>query len=176
MKRLLSIAMMLMLMVSVSDIYAQKTPASPREKAEGEINGVKVTVDYGSPAVKGREIWGGLEKYDVVWRAGANATTAVTFSDAVEIGGEVVEAGTYGLYIIPRENEDWTVIINTDWDREKHGAWGAYSYKKENDVVRVDITPEFVDENQERLSYSVEDGGISFAWEKARLMLPVDSN
>ncbi|MDX1627366.1 MAG: DUF2911 domain-containing protein [Fulvivirga sp.] len=152
----------------------QKEPvASPRKQAEGTLGEVQVIVDYGSPAVKNREIWGGLEEYGVVWRAGANETTSVAFNEDVVIGGEVVKAGKYGLYMIPKENEDWVVILNTDWDREKHGAWGAYNYTPENDVVRIEVTPEWAEENQERLEYVVVDDGIDFAWEKARITIPV---
>jgi len=147
--------------------------ASPRKKAEGEIGGVSVVVDYGSPGVKDRKIWGGLEEYGVVWRAGANETTAVKFSEDVKIGSKKVAAGKYGLYMIPNENADWEVIFNKDWDREEHGAWGAYNYNAENDVARVKVTPEWVEENQERLVYTVEEGGIGFAWEKAKFTIPV---
>jgi len=149
--------------------------ASPRKQAEGTLaGGVEVKVDYGSPGVKDRKIWGGLEDYGVVWRAGANETTAITFGADVTINGTKVEAGTYGLYIIPKENADWTVIINTDWDREKHGAWGAYNYNEDHDVVRVDVTPTMTDEVQERLMYTVQDDGVGFAWEKVRLTLPIE--
>ena len=49
--------------------YAQK---SPRKEATGSINKANITIDYSSPSVKGRTIWGGLEKYGKVWRAGAD--------------------------------------------------------------------------------------------------------
>ena len=147
--------------------------ASPRKKAEGDINGVNVVVDYGSPAVKERKIWGGLEEYGVVWRAGANETTAVTFSEDVMLGDAMVKAGKYGVYMIPNENAEWVFILSTDWDREKHGSWGAYNYTEENDVVRLEVMPEWVEDNQERLTYTIENDGLGFAWEKARLNIPV---
>jgi len=149
--------------------------ASPRKKAEGTIDGVSVVMDYGSPAVKDRKIWGGLEEYGVVWRAGANETTAVEFGSDVMIDGTRVEAGKYGIYLIPNENADWIVILNTDWDREKHGSWGAYNYTEENDVLRVEVSPEWSEDNQERLTYTIEADGLGFAWEKARLKVPVSN-
>jgi len=147
--------------------------ASPRKKAEGTIEGVKVTVDYGSPGVKDRKIWGGLEEWGVVWRAGANETTSIEFGSDVNIDGTKVSAGKYGVYMIPNENGDWTFILNTDWSREKHGSWGAYNYSEANDVLRVDLEPKWVEENQERLQYEMKEGGIAFAWEKARLFIPI---
>lgn len=150
------------------------TIESPRKQAAGHIGDVKVVVDYGSPGVKRRKIWGKLEPYGKVWRAGANETTSIEFSKDVKINGTDVPAGKYGFYLIPNENEDWIAIFNTDWSREKHSAWGAYNYTPEHDVVRVKVTPEWAKKNQERLTYTVEDDGIHFAWAKARLTIPVE--
>ena len=54
----------------------------------------EITVDYSSPGVKGRKIWGGLVPYDQMWRAGANPATKVTFSKDVTFAGKPVPAGT----------------------------------------------------------------------------------
>lgn len=160
--------------VEVTDEEQDDAPiASPRKNAEGVIDGVNVVVDFGSPAVKDRKIWGGLEEYGVVWRAGANETTSINFSEDVQIGDKRVEAGKYGIFMIPNENAPWVVILSTDWDREKHGSWGAYNYTEENDVVRVEVSPEWSEENQERLTYTIEADGLGFAWEKARLTVPI---
>lgn len=147
--------------------------ASPRQQAQGQVGEVSIRVDYGSPAVKGREIWGGLEAYGKVWRAGANETTSIEFTGDVTIGDTKIAAGKYGFYLLPNENEDWVAIINTDWSREEHGAWGAYNYNESNDIVRVNISPEWVEDVQERLQYGVGDTGITLAWEKVRITLPI---
>ncbi len=147
--------------------------ASPRQQAQGQVGEVSIRVDYGSPAVKGREIWGGLEAYGKVWRAGANETTSIEFTGDVMIGDTKIAAGKYGFYLVPSENEDWVAIINTDWSREEHGAWGAYNYNESNDIVRVTVSPEWVEDVQERLQYAVGETGITLAWEKVRLTLPV---
>ena len=149
------------------------TIASPRKQVEGEAGGVTIKMDYGSPGVKGRQIWGGLEDYGKVWRAGANETTNIEFSGDVTIGGTKVPAGKYGFFIIPNEDSDWVVIINTAWSREEHGIWGADKYSEENDIVRVSVTPELSEEVTERLQYSIADNAIHFAWEKAHLTIPV---
>jgi len=154
---------------------APQTIESPRKKAEGKIGEVNVVLDYGSPAVKGREVWGGLEPYGEVWRAGANETTSIQFDKDVTIGDTQVKAGKYGVYIIPNEDADWVIIFNTDWNREEHGAWGAYNYTPDHDVARVSVPIEKVDDNQERLEYTVAPEGIQFAWEKVRLMVPISA-
>lgn len=162
----LSLILSFVLITSVA--FAQKK--SPRKQATGSINGVNVTVDYGSPSVKGRTVWGGLEKYGKVWRAGANENTTVSFDNTVTIGGKSLKAGKYGFFIIPNENGEWVAIFNT-----KNDGWGAYSYKESEDAVRVKIKPEFTKNNQETLEYSVGKDGIIFNWEKAKLMIPVNS-
>ncbi|UII30016.1 DUF2911 domain-containing protein [Fulvivirga ulvae] len=147
--------------------------ASPRRLVEGKIGDVKVSVDYGSPGVKDRKIWGGLESYGKVWRAGANETTSFEFSGDMVIGDVVVPAGKYGFYLIPNKNKDWVAIINTDWSREEHGAWGAYNYNKKHDVVRINIQPRWEEESQERLQYDITENTIDMSWEKVRISLPV---
>ena len=150
--------------------------ASPRKQAQGQAGGASILVDYGSPAVKGREIWGGLEAYGKVWRAGANETTSIEFGGDVMIGDTKLAAGKYGFYLIPNENNNWIAIINTDWSREEHGAWGAYNYNESNDIVRVNVSPGWVDDVQERLEYSVDDVGITLAWEKVRITIPIKAS
>src|SRR3954467_596278 len=94
-----------------------------------------IEISYARPNKNGREIFGGLLPYGQVWRTGANASTKITFSDAVKIGGVGVPAGEYALYTIPAENE-WTVILSKDTE-----GWGAYEYKRENDVARAVARP-----------------------------------
>ena len=154
-------------MVMISSIScAQK---SPRKNATGTVGGTSIEIDYGAPSVKGRKIWGGLEKYGAVWRAGANENTTVSFDKDVKIAGESLPAGKYGFFIIPNENADWVVIFN-----KKNDAWGAYSYSESEDALRVSIKPDMVEDNQEELMYAVTNDGILFSWEKARLNIPVE--
>jgi hypothetical protein len=162
--RILSLVLVLVMTASIS--CAQK---SPRKQAEGTIGGTTVSVDYGAPSVKGRKVWGGLEKYDVVWRAGANENTTVSFDKEVKVAGQALAAGKYGLFIIPKESGDWVVIFS-----KQNDAWGAYSYSEAQDALRVSVSPEMVEDNQEELMYAVANDGILFGWEKVRLNIPVE--
>ncbi|GAA4406722.1 hypothetical protein GCM10023187_26530 [Nibrella viscosa] len=90
-----------------------------------------VRVIYSRPAKNNRDVFGKLIPYGKVWRTGANEATEIKFYQDATIGGKKVKAGTYSLFTIPGENE-WTIILNGDLD-----YWGAYSYKQENDVLRV---------------------------------------
>ena len=175
MKRVLINTLILSVVVSLIAAGAMDQ-ASPRKKASGEIDGVTVNIDYGSPSVKGREIWGGLEPYGKVWRAGANETTNFEFSDDVTINGKSLPAGKYGFFIIPDEEGDWVVIFNEEWSRELHGAWGAFGYKQEKDVLRLDIKPEWSKENMESLEYKIVEDEVKFGWEKLRITLNIKAN
>src|SRR5438477_7679124 len=70
---------------------------SPNAKVSQNVGLTVVSVDYSSPGVKGRKIWGGLLPFDKVWRAGANAATKLTLSGAANVCGKDVPAGTYSL-------------------------------------------------------------------------------
>ncbi len=156
---------LLLLFVLVTSISCAQ---SPRKEAKGTINKTNVTVDYGSPSVKGRTIWGGLEAYGKVWRAGANENTTVSFDKNVTIGGKELKAGKYGFFIIPNKDTDWVAIFSS-----VNNAWGSNKYSATNDVVRVKLAPTFVADVQESLQFSVGKSSLDFAWEKARLSIPV---
>ncbi len=65
-----------------------RTPRpSPNATVTQTIGVTDVTIDYSSPGVKERKIWGDLVPYDKVWRTGANEVTSITFSDPVKVNG-----------------------------------------------------------------------------------------
>jgi len=102
------------------------------------FNTTTVTVTYGRPALKGRDL-AGLAPADQVWRTGANEATTITFSTDVNFGGKEVPAGTYILFTIPGEN--WTFILNKQLTRgegDDRPTWGAFSYDESDDLVRAD--------------------------------------
>jgi len=159
----------LLLFVLISSVScAQKK--SPRKEAKGTINKSTITVDYGAPSVKGRAVWDGLVPAGKVWRAGANENTTISFDKDVTIGGKKLKAGKYGFFMIPNKDKEWTAIFSS-----KNDAWGSKGYSEANDVARVNIKPTFSKENQESLLFSIGTSTIDFAWEKARLSIPVSS-
>jgi len=146
--------------------FAQK---SPRKQANGNIGNTTIDVDYGAPSVKGRTIWGDLVPYNKVWRAGANENTTVSFNKDVKIAGKSVPAGKYGFFLIPSENGEWEVIFS-----KKNDAWGSSGYSEENDQLRLKLKAKMVSDNSELLTFSVTKTGIEFAWEKARIEIPIN--
>jgi len=153
----------------------KKKPKSPRVQASGMVDGVQVDIDYGSPFVKGRTIWGELVPYDKVWRAGANEATSITFDGDILFADAEVAAGTYALFIKPVAEGDWQVILNEEWSKEEHGVWGAYDHDPTKDVARIDIAPDWRQELEESMRFSVVNAGIEFAWEYVAFTVGIEA-
>lgn len=145
---------------------------SPFAKVSQTVGYTDITVDYSSPGVKGRKIWGNVVPYDKMWRAGANNATKVTFSRDVMFAGKPLPAGTYAFFVIPTKGA-WTVILNKKADQPGTGA----GYNQADDVLRVSITPKSAP-MRERLAYLVTDftddkASLDLEWERLRLAIPI---
>jgi hypothetical protein len=148
---------------------------SPPATAKGTVKGSMITIDYSSPSVKGRTIFGGLEPYGKVWRAGANEATIFTTSKDIEVGGKKLPAGKYSLFMTPGEKE-WTVYFNSET-----GQWGVNDKGANMDpaktVVQVNIKPKDQKDVQEKLVYNVIDkdfeNGFDLVWDKTRVFVPI---
>ncbi len=88
-----ALALILISSFNASLLRAQQQPLSPRRSAEMELNGKKLSVDYGSPRMRGRKIMGELVPYDRVWRTGANKATHFTTEADLIIGNVTVPKG-----------------------------------------------------------------------------------
>jgi len=123
-----------------------------------------ITIKYHRPLVNKREIWGKVVPYGQVWRAGANENTTISFSDPVSIEGKPLAKGVYGLHMIPGQNE-WTIIFSNE-----HTAWGSFTYKQDDDALRVSVKAKPAD-FREALTYDFDDVKADSAvavlqWEK----------
>jgi hypothetical protein len=130
-----------------------------------------ITINYHRPLVAGRKVWGGLVPYGDVWRAGANENTTITFSDPVTIEGQALDRGTYGLHMIPTADE-WTVIFS-----KNSTSWGAFTYDKSEDALRVNVKPHPTDMH-EALTYDFDDVKpdstvVLLEWEKVAVPFKV---
>lgn len=132
--------------------------ASPPKTAEGTVNGAQITINYSSPAVKGRTIWGELVPYGQVWRAGANEATIFETSKDIKVEGQDLPAGKYSFYIIPGEEES-TFIFNS-----QTGQWGT-EYDESKDALRVTVPSLENPTKEERLIYEVTADGFQIKWD-----------
>lgn len=138
--------------------------ASPPAQVTKEVSGKTVTIDYSRPSKRGREIFGSLEAYGKVWRTGANETSWIELSKDVKVEGKKLEAGKYGLFTIPGE-EEWTIIFNKAWS-----GWGAYDYKKSDDVLRVTVPSQEVEEPVEVFTIDISaEGIVSLSWDRTNV-------
>lgn len=145
---------------------------SPFAKVSQTVGLTDISVDYSSPGVKGRKIWGTLVPYDKIWRAGANNLTKITFSRDVNIVGRPVPAGTYAFFVIPGKTQ-WILVLNKDLNQPGIGS----GYKQELDQLRVLVKPQAIP-MRERLAYQIVDfddahATLTLEWERVRLSMPI---
>lgn len=147
---------------------------SSRRETKGSIGNTEVTINYGSPGVRGRVIWNGLVSYDQVWVSGSHWATAINFSNDVVIAGTEVPAGMYGFFTIPGK-DTWTLILNKNFDMHL-----ADDYEETLDVVRVIVMPEVIENPVQRLTYEVSSdsestGAVSMSWDQIRVRMPIQA-
>lgn len=145
---------------------------SPNAAVSQTIGTTDVSVTYGRPAVKGRNVWTDLAPYGKVWRTGANECTTFTANKDVLVEGKRLAAGTYCLFTIPTETE-WTWIFS-----KNSTQWGAFSYKEAEDALRVTSKPHASEHAHEWLTLSfehLEPGAATLAlhWEKLAVPLKI---
>jgi Protein of unknown function (DUF2911) len=140
---------------------------SPPAEVTAMIDSAKVNINYSSPSVKGREIWGGLVPYNQVWRTGANEATVFETNKDLMINKQKLPAGKYGLFTIPGEKE-WTFIFNSVWDQ-----WGAFKYDASKDVLRITAPAEHSPVFNERMNFAIKGHSVILAWEN--LMVKFDA-
>ena len=156
-----------------SVLFAQTDKASrpsPPATASGKIKDANVTIDYSSPAVKGRKVWGDLVPYDKPWRAGANEATVFTTDKDLEVEGQKLPAGKYSLFAIPGEKE-WTFVFNSETGQWGIKRTGEANFDPAKTVLTVKAKAKKSDKFQERLTYELEKKGFELQWEN--LEVPV---
>ncbi len=156
-----------------STIWAQADKSSrpsPPGTATGKVNGATITINYSSPGVKGRKIWGDLVPFDKVWRAGANEATIVETDKDIKVEGKTLAAGKYSLYTIPGEKE-WTIIFNSATGQWGINRDGTTTEDPAKDILRVTVKPKKSASTNERLIYKVDDKGFALLCEN--LQVPV---
>jgi hypothetical protein len=126
------IAMLLFAMFTLT-LFAS-AQASPPATASCDLGmGKTIETKYSSPRLKGRKMIGDHDPYGKVWRNGANEATSFVTSSDLNIGGKVVPAGSYTLFVLPNPDK-WTLIIN-----KKTGEWGIpYTYEAD-ELARIDM-------------------------------------
>jgi len=153
------IILLLITILTTAFVNAQDKPKSSAEKATGVINGATIQINYGSPSVRGRQIWGGLVPYNEVWRAGANDATTFETDKDITIEGSKLPAGKYSFFIIPNKTES-IIVFNKEAKQ-----WGAYKYKEKDDQLRVTVKQQMADPITEKLVYKINANDVVLSWD-----------
>jgi hypothetical protein len=143
---------------------------SPKARVEQRVGLTDFAVDYSSPGVKGRPVFGKLVPYDKPWRTGANANTKLTASRDFTFGDKKIPAGTYSLYTIPGKAA-WTVALSSQLDNVGN------EYDAGKDVARITVKPTPI-KMRERLTFlfsatTDDNARLELEWEKVRLAIPL---
>jgi len=154
------IQLLFIALLTISFVNAQNKPASPAATATGKINGATITINYSSPSVKGRVIWGELVPFNKMWRAGANAATTIETDKELTIEGSKLPAGKYSFFVIPNEKE-CVLIFN-----KVAKMSGTSNYNEKEDQLRVTVKPQVADSSTESLVYTINKNSIVLSWEK----------
>ncbi|AFL80096.1 Protein of unknown function (DUF2911) [Aequorivita sublithincola DSM 14238] len=176
MKKALLIFFIVSIGISLQNLQAQSFPemdASPMDLVMARPDKKSppfARVIYSRPQKKGRVIYGDIVPYGKVWRTGANEATELDVYVPMTVGNTTLKPGTYTLYTIPEE-DNWTVIINSDTN-----VWGAYSYKKEKDVLRITVPVKDAAAPIESLSmiFRTDDKGtvLMIGWDNEYVEIP----
>jgi Protein of unknown function (DUF2911) len=127
---------------------------SPPETASIDLGGTKITVDYSSPRLKGRQVGGEVATFGKVWRLGANESTTFVTTGNVTVGGKAVPAGSYTIFALPTKDK-WTLIIS-----KKTGEWGTDYPGEANDLARIDMKVTALPSSVENFTISFEKAGM----------------
>jgi len=149
---------------------------SPGAEATATIGGKALKLKYSSPSVRNRQIFGdgGVVSKDStypVWRAGANAATTLQTDANLDIGGLNVPAGTYSLYVLVKDPDNWKLIVN------KQTGQGGDTYAADMDLGRVDMKMEKPKAPVESLKYTITTSGatgrIQLEWDNHIASVPI---
>lgn len=171
-KMLAIILMTMMLPVLLKAQTDKSKRPSPPATATGKIGDATITIDYSSPSVKGRKIFGGILPYGKLWRAGANEATLFQTDKDIIVEGKKLPAGKYSFFAMPGENE-WTIFFNSETGQWGDKPGGDTNMDPAKTVLSVVVKPKKLKDLNEKLEYSVMNNGFGLKWENTAVFVSV---
>ena len=153
------------------DAGTQRAPLSPRGTVDATIDGVHVTMEYGRPSKRGREIWGGLVPWGRWWMPGADEATSIVTSGPLMVGPLMMPAGTHTVYTLPGD-KIFTLIINN-----QTGQFHTV-YHPDRDLGRVPMRLTMLPDMVEQMTFRVvadapRGGALSLQWDDREYSVPL---
>jgi hypothetical protein len=159
--------------------------ASPQASVSQNVGMTNISINYSSPGVKGRKVFGGLVPYNQLWRAGANSPTRIKFSTSVIVGEKTLSAGEYAIAVTPRAEDKWTIDLNSagkyPFAYMNGGKLDREAYNKDL-AVSIDVDAEYWDNGTsiERLKYIIDandnkKANITLLWDNVMIRFQVDT-
>jgi len=125
-KKALALAVALLLAVSC---FAQMR-GNPRGKAELKAGTGSITIDYGRPSLKGRDMSSQLT-VGQAWRMGSEQATVISTPVDLTFGSVKVPKGSYSLFLKRTDAEKYDLVFNS-----QTGQWGL-THDTSKDVFQV---------------------------------------
>lgn len=166
------IVLICLLTIRVS-AQVKRPKKSPLQKIEQRVGVTNIKLEYYRPSMSNRVIFGELEKYNQIWRTGANRNTIITFDKAVEINGKKLNAGTYALYSKPNK-EHWEIYFYTAIKN-----WGVpKNWDKTKIALQLTVPVFKLNRNIETLTINIDNikessASIGIMWERSYVAIPV---
>ena len=134
-----------------------------RGSVKATVNGVHISIDYGRPALKGRDMLGQIHPGQL-WRIGADAPTTLESDADLNFGGTIVPKGKHILLARLVEPGKWTLVFSTK---------SVFEYEPSAKLAEVPLTLKEVSDSAELVTIQVTDqdgtGVIEIAWGKMHL-------
>ncbi len=134
-------------------------------------DGKTISVNYSSPRMRGRKIFGDVVPFGEVWRAGADDATAFIANGDLVVGGKNIPAGRYTLFALPTPAK-WTLIVS-----KKIGEWGIPYPGEKFDFARMDMKISKLPAPLETFTISFDQAGSSCTmkldWETTRASVDI---
>lgn len=176
-------ALLLATLAVQAQVTLPRTP-SPAATVTQTIGISTVSVNYSRPKVNGREVWGKLVPYgwnvdgfglrnSAPWRAGANENTVLTLSHPAKIQGQLVPAGSYGLFFVINQDNSGEVVLS-----KEYLSWGSFNYEAKADQMKAKIQLRDIP-HTETLTYDfinlAKNGGeLVLNWEKKQFPVKIE--
>lgn len=110
------VAALLGMTVGACSAHAQPGRRSQRGTVTQMVNGTEISIHYFRPVLRGRRPFPDVVMWGRTWTPGADSATRIQINGKVEFEGQALAMGSYSLWVIPKENDAWTVIFNKQSD------------------------------------------------------------